>query len=558
MARLPDLPLFSGIERSSQMAMTTPDVPAKQRRRLVTTLLAAVALLAVGVGVPSGPIAGADEPGISGPIDDGDWLAWVNLYRAQTGLAPVVEDPALSAGAGLHAQWMLANQFASHPQCKEAAPTPTTCTPVDNPFTGLPTLGSTYEGHRAGTESNIQLWGPTIPAPRTVLERWMAGPFHAVGVIDPRLQTTGYGQSINLSLPLTHAAGLNILTGRAGAPPPATVFPLVWPGDGSASAVRVMPTEYPNPMTHCGWDFPAGAPVIVQYETPTPLASATIWQVNGDGSEEEIEACGFDGTEGANGYSSPDSDEQSLGRLVLRVRNAVVLQPRHPLEVGATFRYEIKGVGEPLIEGTFSVVDPENVYGPPHPTTTTTTTSTTQPAGGGPFTDVGANHPFVDAITWMVDEEIASGFADDTFRPTNPVSRQAMASFLWKLQGSPQASCNGSFTDVPPTHPFFDAICWMVAADLAGGYADGSFRPTNPVSRQAVAAFLHRLAGEPAPSAGTDAFSDVPPGHPFRTAIGWLVQEGIAKGFNDDTFRPTNPVSRQAAASFLYGTTGTA
>jgi hypothetical protein len=37
----------------------------------------------------------------------------------------------------------------------------------------------------------------------------------------------------------------------------------------------------------------------------------------------------------------------------------------------------------------------------------------------------------------------------------------------------------------------------MVDGDLTGGYPDGQFKPTNPISRQAAAAFLHRFDALP-------------------------------------------------------------
>ena len=46
-------------------------------------------------------------------------------------------------------------------------------------------------------------------------------------------------------------------------------------------------------------------------------------------------------------------------------------------------------------------------------------------------------------------------------------------------------------------------------------------------------------------------FSDVPSDHPFRSEIDWLVDTGISTGYADGTFRPEAPVSRQAMAAFL-------
>jgi hypothetical protein len=51
------------------------------------------------------------------------------------------------------------------------------------------------------------------------------------------------------------------------------------------------------------------------------------------------------------------------------------------------------------------------------------------------------------------------------------------------------------FNDVPPTHPFFDEIQSVAMNCIAQGYDDGTYRPGNDVTRQAMAAFLDRTGG---------------------------------------------------------------
>src|SRR5688572_16294710 len=50
------------------------------------------------------------------------------------------------------------------------------------------------------------------------------------------------------------------------------------------------------------------------------------------------------------------------------------------------------------------------------------------------------------------------------------------------------------FSDVPNTHPFHDEIDWMDQKGIANGFEDGTYRPADAVTRQAMAAFLQRLA----------------------------------------------------------------
>jgi hypothetical protein len=55
------------------------------------------------------------------------------------------------------------------------------------------------------------------------------------------------------------------------------------------------------------------------------------------------------------------------------------------------------------------------------------------------------------------------------------------------------ASAAMSFDDVPESHPFYDEIEWMAETGISTGYDDGTFRPGDPVTRQAMSAFMQRL-----------------------------------------------------------------
>jgi hypothetical protein len=164
-------------------------------------------------------------------------------------------------------------------------------------------------------------------------------------------------------------------------------------------------------------------------------------------------------------------------------------------------------------------------------------------------------HLFCDEIAWLGDTRISGGYADHTFRPAQPIERQAMAAFLHRFAGSPVAvpPSEPSFPDVAETDPFYEEIEWMRSKEITFGYADGTFRPTGTIDRQAMAAFLYRLAGQPAytPPA-TPSFSDVGLDHPFRKEIEWLASVGVADGFPDGSYHPGAPVSRQAMGAFLH------
>ncbi len=174
-----------------------------------------------------------------------------------------------------------------------------------------------------------------------------------------------------------------------------------------------------------------------------------------------------------------------------------------------------------------------------------------------PFSDVHPGDPFFDDIHWLVENGITGGYSDGTFRPRASVNRDAMAAFLYRLDhdGADAPDCDtDAFTDVPADHPFCGEITWLAETGITTGYPDGTFRPSAPVTREAMAAFLYRFdqGGGRAPACTTAAFSDVPAGHPFCGEISWLAGAGITNGWPDGTFRPGLSIERQAMAAFLH------
>jgi len=185
---------------------------------------------------------------------------------------------------------------------------------------------------------------------------------------------------------------------------------------------------------------------------------------------------------------------------------------------------------------------------------------------GTPFSDVAPDHPFCAQIGWMAGQGISTGttMPDGSveYRPALAVSRQAMAPFIFRTKGSPEfaAPTTSPFADVPTSHPFFQEIAWMRARGISTGTAQPTgeplYKPTDPVSRQAMAPFLYRAAGSPPFTAPTvPSFADVATGHPFFREIEWMRASGISTGTAQPTgqplYKPVDPVSRQAMAAFL-------
>lgn len=124
-----------------------------------------------------------------------------------------------------------------------------------------------------------------------------------------------------------------------------------------------------------------------------------------------------------------------------------------------------------------------------------------------PFRDVTPTNAFYKEICWLASKGISTGWIlpdSREFRPLQPVSREAMAAFMYRLADSPNQAVTRSFLDVPVTSAFAREISWLAAAGISTGWpvAGGrEYRPSANVSREAMAAFMYRLAATGRPLA---------------------------------------------------------
>ncbi|MGO4193097.1 S-layer homology domain-containing protein [Arthrobacter sp. YAF17] len=175
---------------------------------------------------------------------------------------------------------------------------------------------------------------------------------------------------------------------------------------------------------------------------------------------------------------------------------------------------------------------------------------------GTAFIDVDPSNQFYNEISWLAAERISTGYFDQTFRPVQAVNRDAMAAFLYRLAGSPDYTPppESPFTDVTPATQFYKEITWLASRGITTGYWDRSYRPLQPVNRDAMAAFLYRFAVKPAFTApASSPFGDIGVNTQFYSEMSWLADKGISTGWSEDrTYRPLQPVNRDAMAAFMY------
>ncbi|MGB3713842.1 MAG: CAP domain-containing protein [Candidatus Promineifilaceae bacterium] len=245
------------------------------------------------------------------------WLVYLNQFRTNTGLEPLVEDDEWSNGGWRHSRYMVKNDYVGHSEDSG-------------------NLWYSPEGHAAAQNGNVFVASWADALDETPIDFWMTAPFHAISMIDPQLHTTGFGiyrETIGL---WKTGSTLDVRRGL-GSLPPGSTFPIPYPADGESTWLTAYyGGEFPDPLTSCpGYSPPTGSPIMLQLGSGDITPQVTGYRVIANGIP--VESCLFDETN----YFNPDPSMQSTGRIVLNVRDAIVIMPRYPLAFGTTYTVEI-------------------------------------------------------------------------------------------------------------------------------------------------------------------------------------------------------------------------
>ena len=173
-----------------------------------------------------------------------------------------------------------------------------------------------------------------------------------------------------------------------------------------------------------------------------------------------------------------------------------------------------------------------------------------------PFTDVNENDWSYDAVKYAYENGLMSGTALDTFSPDTNTTRGMIVSILYRLEGSPAITERAAFTDVESGQYYADAVAWAAANGIVSGYDAFTFGPNDNITREQMASILYRYAqykGIDTSAAGNlAAFSDNASISAYaRTAISWAVGEGLVSGMGDGTLAPQGQATRAQVASIL-------
>ena len=168
------------------------------------------------------------------------------------------------------------------------------------------------------------------------------------------------------------------------------------------------------------------------------------------------------------------------------------------------------------------------------------------------FTDVFASDYYYDAVLWAVEKGITNGTSATTFSPNAVCTRAQVVTFLWRAAGeSAPKSSDMPFTDVAEGAYYYDAVLWAVENGITNGTSATTFSPDADCTRGQIVTFLWRAQGS-VDASGYNPFVDVADNAYYTEAVLWAVKNGITNGTGSNTFSPDADCTRGQIVTFLY------
>jgi len=143
------------------------------------------------------------------------------------------------------------------------------------------------------------------------------------------------------------------------------------------------------------------------------------------------------------------------------------------------------------------------------------------------------------------------GYVDGTFRPNKAISRAELAAILQRLEaGAGQKSSTAHpYSDVSNSHWAYSAIQYVsTKGELMIGYPEGTFRPEQGVTRGEFAMIISRWLGLHGDV--MSGFYDIS-NSDAEQEIALVEQAGLLKGYADGSFRPSQLLTRAEAVTVI-------
>ena len=169
------------------------------------------------------------------------------------------------------------------------------------------------------------------------------------------------------------------------------------------------------------------------------------------------------------------------------------------------------------------------------------------------YQDVDEGAWYAASVAFCQQHELMEGASSGSFEPDGLLTRGTLAEALYRLAGSPapEGEEEAPFTDVGAEHPNVAAIRWAKAGGVVSGYEDGSFGPEDPITREQIAALLWNDRGREEPGAAAPYTDRAEVSDWAAGAVEWAYGVRLMQGTPEGAFLPQSNTSRAQGAAVI-------
>lgn len=171
-----------------------------------------------------------------------------------------------------------------------------------------------------------------------------------------------------------------------------------------------------------------------------------------------------------------------------------------------------------------------------------------------PFNDVAYTSWYYDAVKFVYDKGIMDGVSYYRFAPDATITRGMVVTMLWRMAGEPYEAAAG-FTDVAAGRYYTTAVAWAAKNGIVEGMTSTTFAPDQAITREQLASILYRYAkwlGFSGYGSDISGYTDAGKVSSYAyDAMSWAVRSGVVTGTSAKVLDPQGTASRAAAAQMF-------
>ncbi|MBR3423550.1 MAG: S-layer homology domain-containing protein [Clostridia bacterium] len=172
------------------------------------------------------------------------------------------------------------------------------------------------------------------------------------------------------------------------------------------------------------------------------------------------------------------------------------------------------------------------------------------------FIDVDADRWSYSDIEYAVEKGFLNGVGGGRFAPEQACTRAMVVTVLYRAEGKPEVPFSPVFTDVPSGEWYSDAVIWAQSKGIVNGTTKTTFEPNSKVTREQLATFLFRYASFKQYGlelcADLSAFTDSGKISKYAAeAMRWAVEIGLINGVTKKTIEPRGFATREQFAAIM-------